>query len=96
MNDIIRTTGRPMSLRLQRALGDLTGDDRRHAVTVLAASDSPILGAVHRAIALELQLASMVEQDVLDHLARDTAADVTDPPLPTAERGEPWWPDDAA
>lgn len=88
MSDIVTTTGRRMSRALQDAIDNQP--DRRVAAEVFSelaeASTTTTLRPLYAALALELRLAELREQDVLHRLAVDAAEGPDDPrhPIPPA------------
>ncbi len=87
MSDVVTTTGRRMTRRLQDALDDLTGVDRAAVREAFAESVTPILGPLHRALSLELTLCDLRESDLLLQHSRELQADrdaIPEPPLPAA------------
>lgn len=96
MSDIVSTTGRPMTTQLRAALDNLTGATRERVIRVLSDPDpGSVTGPIHRAIALELRLAQMREDDTLRGMSRDLSADgPDDPPWPKATGTAKWMDDD--
>jgi len=87
MSEPVSTTGRAMTNVLAAALDDLSGPDRSAARRAFAESTSPVLGRLHRALATELVLVELREQDLGIRLDRELRADrdaLPQPPLPTA------------
>lgn len=77
-------TGRPMTGGLQRALDSVTRKDRRVTVAALRASQGR-LAALHHALATELELCGLREQETDIEFRAMTQAGIPDPgPLPEA------------
>jgi hypothetical protein len=79
-DDVVTTTGRRMTRALEEALDDITGIDRRHAIEAMRGSDSPALGRVYRALAIELMLVDLRERDLFHRMTADRRASLPDPP----------------
>lgn len=58
------STPRPMTPALQSAIDAIPAADRRAVAVALEQSDTPIIGAVMRALAGELRAAKLPEADV--------------------------------
>ena len=89
-DDVVHCTGRQMTGALQRALDDLTGADRRAVTQALGESTSETLGALHHAIALELQLAELRDQEAFRLWSREHLEAMTEPPMPAPPEGVAW------
>jgi len=87
MSDVVITTGRPMTRHLDAALDDLTGLDRAAVREAFAESVTPILARLYQALAVELRLCDLRDQDLLLQHSRELQADrdaIPEPPLPAA------------
>lgn len=78
-----------MSASLEAALDNLT--DRAAVIGALSTSTSPKLGALNRAVAIELAMCELREQETLRQLASSQVllGDVTPPSGPD---DAPYWP----
>jgi hypothetical protein len=87
MSDVVTTTGRPMTRRLQDALDDLTGLDRAAVRQAFTESATPVLAPVYQALAVELRLCDLRDADLLLQHSRELQADrdaLPEPPYPPA------------
>ncbi len=80
MSDIVHTGGRRMSKNLQRALDAVPATHRDRMATILAeGAEDPYWDRIKKALALELRLCELREQDTLrqmkDALEGDGAPD---------------------
>lgn len=91
MTDIVTTTGRRMTMALQRAIDD--DPDRRFLAQALRelAPTSPVLGKLLAALATEMDLAQVREDHALQRLAADVA--VQDERSWPQATGSAWFPD---
>jgi hypothetical protein len=84
MTEIVTTTGRRMSIRLQQAIDGLA--DRGLCIRALEqmGQQGGRLSNVYAALALELRLSDLRELETLRQMAVAEAAAVPEPPLPEA------------
>jgi hypothetical protein len=92
VSEIVNPTGRRMTKQLEAALDN--AQDRKLLIKGLQQPGGSFLGALHEAIALELQLVELRAQEESRYLESVYEADATGPPMPEAT-GDPWT-DDAA
>lgn len=83
MPGLVNPGGRPMTGALQRALDDVSREDRRIVVAALKASEGR-LAALHKALAIELELAGLREQDTAVQFRQMMQDSIPDPPWPKA------------
>ncbi len=87
MSEIVTTTGRRMTVRLQEAIDNLTGSSRSAAIRGFAEMDPHSrLGPLYAALSFELQLCAFREDDTLRGMSADLRArdEGDDPPWPQA------------
>lgn len=93
-DEIVTTTGRPMTRGLQEAVDNITGGNRTRMIRALeAGTKDRHLDRLMRALAGELRLAQLREDETLRRIKQHEDAGVVEPPLPPAEGG-PWFPPD--
>lgn len=88
MSDIITTTGRKMTTALQDAIDGLP--DRELAIRAFTHREQQgdAMGRLYAALALELRLAALRDQDTFTRLEQERFDDIPEPPLPQAT-GQP-------
>lgn len=92
-DDLVHCSGRQMTGALAAALDDLTGADRRAVTQALGESTSEILGPLHHALSLELQLNELRDEQTFRLWSRERLEAMTEPPLPAPPNGVAWTPD---